>query len=291
MEQQWLIEDGVFPENVTLEIKSTLDSLGLDYTIQSDPIGHLDSCSGLRLNSCSELGPSPCIIPYGSVGFISQFLENNNKCGGYNFPSKLWYDNKSLSFSNLSKNWGSYMLNDDYLVVSLGSFQKNVDGLFKMFGKVIAGGNALFMKPLENNKSFNGTILMHATAQDTLDNLINDNNYFDRVDSDTLIVISKPHIVLNEWRLFVLDNEIICCTQYNKKRQKHYEEGCPQAVRDFANKVISKWGPDTGYSLDICETHDGYKVVEAGCLNCSDLYASNKSNFFTKVSKQGAKNE
>ena len=268
MKAKWLIEEGVFPEDVTESLISSLDSVGIKNQLTSDVESNI-------------VNKDLFYIPYGSVGMV-QNVSNIDKAN-----IGIWYNPETLSMNALLKKWNKYLLNSNSLIVRLGDFRDNLWYFYSRFSEKINEQNVLFIKPCENDKSFTGMILLDITAEGTVNTLISDNNRFEKVNVNTMIVVSKPKVVVNEWRFFMLSNEIIACTQYNKNRAKHYEEGCkePKAI-ELVNEVISVWQPDATYSLDICEHIDGkFYIMEVGCINCSDLYSSNKINFFRKITE------
>ena len=266
MNVKWLIETNVFPKDTYTDISSALDTINVNYQLVLDVEYYIND-------------ENTFYIPYGSVGMVQKVsVLNKNNLG-------IWYNPKSLSITTLLKNWNKYLLNSNSLIVTLGKFRNNLSYFFDKFGVENMNQQVLFIKPCENDKSFTGMLLLEVTAEDTIDGLIHDNNHFEKVNADTMIAVSIPKIVINEWRFFILNNEIIACTQYNKNRTKHYEEGCnePKAL-DLIKEVTTMWQPDIAYSLDICEgINQKYYVMEIGCINCSDLYAANKIGFFSNI--------
>jgi len=270
MNVKWLIEDGVFPEVVTKEITDALYSIGANYKLAMNVTREIDS-----------VAENDFYIPYGSVGMVQGL---SGKVLDENFG--VWYIPEFLSWGAISKHWNKYLLNCDSEVVGLGEFKTRLSYFYDRFGKEFNGQKVLFIKPFENDKSFTGMILLEMAAEGTVEKLVSDNNYFEKVSCDTKVVVSQPMIVLNEWRFFILKGDIIAASQYNKNRAKYYEEGCsePQAVK-LVEKVISIWEPDQAFSLDICESNEKYYIMEVGCINCSDLYAANKVGFFRKMTE------
>jgi len=274
---QWVIEHGVFPEEWYDKVRNTFSEVDATLKVTSEVEKYVDEF----LDSPATFG-SYC-IPYGSVGTT---LKLWNKTGGNPLEHNLgiWYNQKALSWGNLSAYWGNYLLNSDHVIISLGSFRERLSYFYRLFGKEVNGQNVLFMKPFENDKSFTGMMLLEVVADGTIDNFINDVNYYDKMSKETLIVVSAPKIVSNEWRFCVCDGEIISSSQYNKKREKDLVEGCSNAeVVEVAKDAIAEWEPDVAYTIDICDSEGKYYVMEAGCINCCDIYKSNQIAFFNGV--------
>jgi len=278
MNVKWLIEAGMFPEEVTANIEKSLEEIDVDYRIKLDVVDYAKSSLLSNKNSF--------YIPYGSVGMVRDL---QNLVRGDLSQWGIWYDPNKLSFGALSANWGRYLFNHEHVVTTMADLYRRVSYFYNLMGTVVDNKNIIFIKPFLNDKSFNGMILMSMTAEGTLEKIINDDWDFGRVRPETLVVIARPRMAINEWRLFILDGNIIGATQYNKCRQKHYAEVGPvdgESKRLIANVLADPWQPDLAYSLDICQAEDRhYYVMEIGCINCSDLYAVNTVEFFGAMTK------
>jgi len=291
MNAMFLIEDHVFLEDTTKDIVQSLRDEYIEYKVIENGIQEIQST--LNKQVAANL-----VIPYGSVSFVADLhkLWKDAPC--------IWYDPDNLSWGAMAAYWGEHLLNREHVITTIGDFKDRQSYFFNLLGKDHQGNNVIFIKPYWNNKCFNAMILVEMAADGTLEQFITDNNYFDRVHRDTLIVLARPKIVQNEWRFFIAGRQIIGSTQYSKNREKHYEDGCPENVSNFAKKVMwgrgifshprvryNSWQPDWAYSLDICESEDELYVMEVGCLNCSDMYAMNKRSCFRnlvdKIDKKG----
>lgn len=289
---KYLIENNVFPPEVTQEIIDALKKENIDHLLINDESSE-NSIEGLV--EMADSIENNFIVPYGSVGFIEGI---KTACEG------VWYDQDKLSWGALSANWSKHLLNREHFITTIGDLASRHQYFYDILGDdkhfAGAGTRTMFIKPFHNNKCFNAMILSEITADSTLSRFINDDRFFDRVDKETLVIVARPKTIDNEWRLFIAGKEIIGTTQYNKNKEKHYEEGCPEEVKDFVKDVLpwkcmfggitgnqdwmkQNWQPDWAFSLDICESNEKLYVMETGCINCSDMYDMNKQEVFRKL--------
>lgn len=116
----------------------------------------------------------------------------------------------------------------------------------------------------------------------------------DRIDPETLVVVSRPIEILKEWRLVVTDR-VIAHSQYKQGHGLIRLQGSdllkvretPQEVLDYAQRVLNevKYRPDPIWTLDICETADGLKVLEVGSFSCAGLYACDPEPIIEEVNR------
>ena len=47
-----------------------------------------------------------------------------------------------------------------------------------------------------------------------------------------------------------------------------------EAITDRGTAIAASWSPARAFVLDLCDTPDGIKIVEAGCINAAGFYAA-----------------
>lgn len=94
------------------------------------------------------------------------------------------------------------------------------------------------------------------------------------VNGDTPIVVATPYGIDAEWRLFIVDNQIISASQYHKAGRLFKSQGAPDGVLKFAQTVMERWNPAPAYVLDICESAKNYYIMEVQGFNSAGHYAA-----------------
>ena len=125
------------------------------------------------------------------------------------------------------------------------------------------------MKPNGTFKSFNGQLVSKCQLEEFKKRVLQGEFHFDEEEK---IVLAKKRSILEEYRLFIIDNKIITGCKYMYRYQLALEKELPQEVVDFAQQVINNWTPEKAFVLDIGKTNLGYKVIEVNCINSAGVY-------------------
>jgi hypothetical protein len=100
-----------------------------------------------------------------------------------------------------------------------------------------------------------------------------ENGTIDIVTNDTKVVISTPKNIQQEIRCWVVGGKIITISQYKIGRRvtsKNLDHD--QEAIDFAQKMVDKYQLAESFVIDICRTTEGFKIVEAQCINACGFY-------------------
>lgn len=245
-EVKWLFEGEMFngEDNRLIEmlnkmgIRNTVTKFGYSY---EDYIGHYKD--------------NDCVVFRGSFQFASVIRRKAKWIPGVycNLPEFECY--------KYYPKFGEELLNSDYVMLPFGELQRKKLWLFQNVGR----GPKLFIRPSNGFKSFAGTIVDQATW---------DKDYkqmgFYEVTLDELVVVAPLVGILSEWRAVVVDGKIVSASQYKPERV----EGIPQDALAYAQDVVTKakYNPDAAWTIDIAETHQGFKIIEVGSFSCAGLY-------------------
>lgn len=118
-------------------------------------------------------------------------------------------------------------------------------------------GSHLFVRPLHDNKAFNGAIFSE-----------NSLSY------DGLIVASSIKKIFSESRCFVVDGQVVTSSLYKLNGEFHTSGVVDGDVLEFAQCMANKF-THSGFSMDVAKTPEGLKIVELNCLNYSGFYSAN----------------
>ena len=89
----------------------------------------------------------------------------------------------------------------------------------------------------------------------------------------TPVWLAEPKQIQKEWRLFVVDNEIVSASKYmeNGALNKSNQD-IPNEMLSFAKTNIKKYRIADIYTLDIALCNDEYKIIECNCFNGTGFY-------------------
>lgn len=176
---------------------------------------------------------------------------------------------------------GKYLLNDRYVMLPYGELVRQREFLVDTF----ANGTSIFVRPNGGDKSFSGKVI--SVHSDDYAKEVRDLGFYG-VDAESLVIVSKPQHILEEWRLVVVEGQVVASSQYKNCGLVKLQEGCPQYVVDFAQQVIATWQPERCWVLDIGNTiglaGNIPRVVEINSFSSSDLYVCNKDDVVRAVS-------
>lgn len=199
-----------------------------------------------------------------------------------------FYNDEELKKLNIFKKYIYYDLNKFNNINTEFSFNKfeNIEmSLLKKFTE------SKFIKSTTGLKEFESGIInkneslfsyMKRTKGNT--NIIK-NFYKDKTKNINILVanINNSTAKCNEYRFFIMNNEIISKSQYIEKGDFECKEDIPNKVIEFAINFMKIYQPDFYYVLDLIEINNEIKFLEFNCINSSGLYDINKEDFVKKL--------
>lgn len=253
----WLIEPEVFKEDVKPLLES-LEKTKTPYTLCKFGMSY-DDCI---LQMYREPIASRNIVFYGSFQF-------SRKANG-----KIRVFGKDLSKFACNYYYpqlGANLLNYDYVMIPAGDFERKKLRWFDH-------NWSLFVRPNSVDKVFTGKVVTVSS----------ENNIPKTVSPDTLLVVAPTQNIIKEWRMIVIDKEVVTGGQYKENGKIVRVEGPPNKVYNYAQEVVSNsnYNPDVAWTLDICETEYGeLKVLEVGPFSCSGLYACDTTEIVKRIGR------
>lgn len=139
-------------------------------------------------------------------------------------------------------------------------------------------GQAWFLRPVDDSKAEPGSvksasdIIKLATTVLTLDE-----NDIPRgsLRHDTQLMLCQPAHILKEWRLWIVNGEIVTHSLYKEGARVVYRPDIDDDALQFAQHMVDlnpSYSP--AYVMDICRTQDGLRLLETNCLNAAGFYAA-----------------
>lgn len=216
-----------------------------------------------------EIDATGPVVFYGAVDFIKT-VKNSGM-----WPLGVFGDIETFTYENWAKNYNEMLLNSPDSTELMNVEDFSLDGRNR--------DDDIFVRPQHDTKSLVGHVTTVGEFYDwTLEAR---KGVFANVNADTPIVVARPYGIEAEWRLFVVDNEVVAASQYHKKRKLHKEEGAPEQVLSFAKQAIERWSPVRAYVLDIGMSAGNCYIIEAQGFNSAGTYASNIQDIANAVNR------
>lgn len=269
----WLLQRNALSRELDLfeTITGTLDRGGVPWTAVralsfTDKIVDADEdVNGKELDDIPEIaldieGP---IVVYGSYTLALIAAKRGWTPGSFvngNFTHEAWV-----------QGWGAdKLLNGDAVVCRLDAIES-----------ALQGRENVFLRPLEDTKSFSGMVLGREEASWWAQRAINADSA--QLHSATEIVVASTRSILAEYRLFVVDGRVVTSSLYKMGQRIISEAYTPQGVLDYAQRCIELWVPDRAFVLDIAETPEGFCIIEVNNINSAGVYAADVSRLVQAI--------
>lgn len=92
---------------------------------------------------------------------------------------------------------------------------------------------------------------------------------------DTMLMLTVPVRILQEWRVWVVQDEIITYSLYKEGARVTYRAEIDDDALQFAVEAVRRNpGYATAYVVDICRTAEGLHIIETNCINAAGFYAA-----------------
>jgi hypothetical protein len=166
--------------------------------------------------------------------------------------------------------WHNHLLNGpDAFVCSVRSLSETFDALDHF---------EYFVRPVDDSKEIAGTVMTRAEIEDLMRSTaaLRPEEYITgSINPDTMLLLSKPRRILREWRNWIIDDKVVTSSLYKLGSRVIYQEGIDPPAQAFLERMIAlNPGYSPAYVLDVCETNDGYFIVETNCINAAGFYAA-----------------
>lgn len=268
MKPKWLVEKDTFVENLDplyeaikaqgfeLKIADYVPFEGMDFAKQYDP------------------SVQDCVITYCSLGMSQQVLKKTKWVPG------AWCDLEKFKCTSYYPKYNDFLLNQNYIMLPFGELLRRRDFLFDTLGPY---EDKVFVRPDSGNKTFSGTVVHKDNWKDAVAKL----GFYD-VDPASIVIVSETSNIRNEWRLVIVEGEVIAASKYKSEGLVKLEEGCPSDVKRFAKLMADIYCPERCFTMDICDFKDSgelLSIVEINSFSSSGLYVCDKSAVVEAVSR------
>lgn len=208
------------------------------------------------------------IVPFGCIEFVQAIRKLDN------VTSVVFYDENIFTNENCLNQWKELCLNHDAKIMSV---KEAIDTL---------EDRQYFMRPIEDLKSFAGNLFEPGHLPSLLERYGGyENNTFN---VQSKIIVSSPKEIENEWRVFIVDGQVVSSSLYRKNR-KFTEAGgeIPVEMVEFCNKAIAIYCPDKAFAFDVCQLDNGdFKIIEFGCIHNCGFYKADVKKVIDLIIKK-----
>lgn len=177
------------------------------------------------------------------------------------FRRGLFYDPEKFTMQNYVKQWKNNLLNSDGQLIELGKIKD-----------IISEPNQKwFIRPNDDEKGYSGKLIQFEKLTDWIENMSNLNS--PKINNKRKAWLSKPKIINKEWRLFIVNDNIVSSSRYmNNGELSINRSDNPSDMLSFAKDRIEEYRLDDVYVMDIAEVMGEYKIIECNCFNGTGFY-------------------
>lgn len=201
-----------------------------------------------------------CVIFYGGLSF-SKVLQREKK----------WIPGPISNFQNLEcltyfSHFGKYILNQDYIMMPLNELCRRKEEIYNKFSI----NNKIFLRPNSGAKTFCGNVYDF----DFLDSEIDTIKKYGKLPLDRILsIISSPKKIEKEWRIVIVNREVVGYSLYKKNEEIFEERSCDDGAIELSRKIANEeWQPDNAYTADVCFCNGEYSLLEINSFSCAGLY-------------------
>jgi len=230
------------------------DSTGVQRLLQAlEADGHVAHL--IRLSKSPDVPPIPDlpdaapIVCHGQ-GFVTRALQHPRLKPG------LFFDPATFRWEAFRLGWQEAILSSDGRVTTLSNARDS-----------LRNGEVAFVRPDSDSKAFAGGVYDIAGLAAVTEGKA-------AVSESTPVILASPLRIDAEWRFFVVDREVVGCSEYRRWGRPSSEGSVPQKAIELAFDLAQRWSPADVYCLDLASTRDRIGVVEANCFNASRFYAA-----------------
>lgn len=243
----WIIQSNLIREHVLAEIEAALTAGGISFE-EVKIVPFSDELPEIK--KLDEVN-----VFYGSTTLIMNAYRH------YGVTKGIFYDAPNFNMRTYAERWGERML--------------NADARFLTFSEIVRLGleedSTWFVRPIEDDKAFSGRLMTVAEIHAFEKELATSNNPY--LTTETIASISAPKAITKEWRLFVVDREMVSACRYTMDGKLSVDaDDLPEEMLRFAEECCSMYVPAEVFVMDIALWEGQYRIVECNCFNDSGFY-------------------
>jgi hypothetical protein len=196
----------------------------------------------------------------------------NNAYKSRKYKKGLFFNPKKFCPTMYANYFGSDYLNYDMHVMKI----KDVVNFYYQ----LPLKQEIFIRSNDDSKSISGGTCLF---EDLLEICKNTSEHYingDLFTPESEVCIATYKEINSEWRLFVINGNVIASSQYSPQITSYV----PEEVKEFGKEQIRKWQPQDVFVLDVCSVNNEFKIVECNCMNGSGFYAADVEEIVRQIS-------
>lgn len=139
-----------------------------------------------------------------------------------------------------------------------------------------------FVKPSRDLKAFDAGILKEGMTIEAFIMSKSRQRFF----MEELLVVSPVRVVLDEYRFFVVNKEVITGSAYRRNQIAGEDVFVPDLIWKKAIEYAKLYQPHDVFTMDLALTDDGeITIIEYNCFNCSGVYLCDMVEMFKRLRK------
>lgn len=143
----------------------------------------------------------------------------------------------------------------------------NKDAVFTTIREANPLLNEFFVRPLKDDKSFNGKVISLSEFKRWQKNIIDN-----ELKPDTLILYAPLKTIGQEYRHFIIDKKVISSSRYKLGNKASTNSQVDGSIIKFAEKMANIWQPAEAFVLDTYVSNNEMGIVEMGCICNAGFY-------------------
>lgn len=175
------------------------------------------------------------------------------------------FDVGKVPYAHQVSAWGRHLLNGDATVSTFGEASPNI--------------SPFFIRPTADSKFFAGTVMTLADLRDWQERVARlgeDDDYGLR--SGTEVIWSTPKDIDDEYRLWIVNGEVVTASQY-----RPVSALVPAESVRFGNRMATAWTPLPAFVMDVCRCGGDWKIIEINTLNACGFYAADLNKLVAAI--------
>lgn len=175
------------------------------------------------------------------------------------------FDVGKVPYASQVSAWGSHLLNADAVISTFCEASPNI--------------SPFFIRPTADSKFFAGIVMALADLRDwqvRVAQLGEDDGSGLR--SHTEVLWSTPKDLGDEYRLWIVNGEVITASQYRPA-----SAAVPADAIQFGNQMAAAWAPLPAFVMDVCRCGTEWKIIEINTLNASGFYAADLNKLVSAI--------
>ncbi len=165
----------------------------------------------------------------------------------------------------LKDNWKEHLLNYDSIIGRVDT--------------IVPPYQDFFIRPCRDTKAFSGQVMNIDDFNEWRSYVLNNESSLSSIKASDEVVISSVKNIQAEYRLFVINEQIVTGSSYKIGRNVVYSTDIPPIITDFAKERIKEYCPRIAICLDIALVDDEPKVVEINSISSAGFYACDMNKF------------